>query len=81
MTIADVMEQTLRKRALRSNLEYVVELYGHIGHELDPKIEVSVLEGQQYGDEEDDEDIDGAPLEFLLVQKHSTLCAAGIGAI
>ena len=71
MTVRDVLEQTLRKRALRSNVEYVLELQGNIGHELDLTIELEALHAVATMDR-NDKDKEGNSMRFLLVQKHST---------
>lgn len=59
MTVGDVLEQTVSKRALRTAPDYILEIKDEPGVELQVGLKLT------------DIDHDGQPLEFLLIRKHS----------
>ena len=61
-TVGDILEQTLKRRMLRTGLEYTLERKKKPGHELNVAVKLSTLDPTA--------DHPGV-LEFLLIRKHS----------
>ena len=67
-TIADVLELTLKKRALRVGVDYVLETKAEPGRPLDPALKLAALMRP-----------DGRALEFKVGIRGRELAGAGAG--
>ena len=61
MTVGDVLDQTISKRALSTSSEYVLEIKGKQGYELDVSTTLKALDNIRIS----------SPLEFMLFRTHS----------